>query len=178
MKKNAHISHFPSKKGVATVSLCAVLIALSCILAFFKWAITPNVNITFFFLPTAVAALILGPFPAALVGGISDVLGAIIAPTGPYFPGFTINMIIVGIVYGLFFKSKKPMLWKVIAARLIVMVLVDLILTPIWLNILYSVPLVLAFWVERFIKCAIVCPIEIAIIFTVNSALYRLKNRL
>ena len=54
------------------------------------------------------------------------------------------------------------------------MVAVDLVLTPLWLHLLYSTPLVWAFWVQRFTKCAIVCPIEIILIYVVNSAFYRI----
>ena len=73
-------------------------------------------------------------------------------------------------------RWQKPKLWKVIVARLVLMVAVDLVLTPLWLHLLYSTPLVWAFWVQRFTKCAIVCPIEIILIYVVNSAFYRITN--
>lgn len=177
MSKNIFKESLKALKSVRGLSLCAILIAISCVLCFLKWGVTLNVNITFFFLPVAVAALLLGPAAAMIVGGVSDILGAIITPTGPYFPGFTLNMIIVGLIYGIFFFREKPKLWKIIVARLIIAVAVDLILTPLWLHILYSTPLVWAFWIERFIKCAVVIPIEVVLIFTVNSAVSRLKSK-
>ena len=181
MQKNVSSIWKESLKSLKTVhgiSLCAILIAISCVLCFFKWGVTQNVNITFFFLPISIAALLLGPLPAAIVGGVSDILGAIITPTGPFFPGFTINQIITGLVFGLFFFNSKPKLWKIIAARLILMLIIDLVLTPLWLHFLYGMPLVWAFWVERFIKCAIVCPVEILTIFAVNSAISRITSKL
>ncbi len=169
-----------NKKNTAVYNLAfaAMLVAISCVLGFFKFAVGQNVNVTFFFLPVAIGAMCLGPIPAAAIGGIADILGCLIMPTGPYFPGFTLNAVITGAVYGIFFFKQRPKLWKIIVARLILMVVVDLILTPLWLNLLYSTPLVWAFWVQRFIKCAIVCPLEIVFILIVNSAVYRILNKL
>ncbi|MBQ8337608.1 MAG: folate family ECF transporter S component [Oscillospiraceae bacterium] len=171
MQKNNHT------RAVQRLAFAAMLVAVSCILSFGKFAVGPNVNVTFFFLPIAVGAMCLGPLPAAAIGGIADILGCLIMPTGPYFPGFTINAAITGLVYGAFFKGQKPKLWKIIIARLVLMIVVDLILTPLWLHLLYSTPLVWAFWVQRFIKCAIVCPIEIVVIFVVNTAIFRILNK-
>ncbi|MBE6788522.1 MAG: folate family ECF transporter S component [Ruminococcaceae bacterium] len=177
MSKNLFKESLKALKTVRGLALCAILIAISCVLCFLKWGITLSVNITFFFLPVSVAALLLGPIPAAIVGGVADILGAVITPTGPYFPGFTLNMIIVGLIYGIFFFKEKPRLWKIILVRLIIALVVDLALTPLWLHLLYSTPLVWAFWVERFIKCAIVIPIEVVLMFTVNTALSRLNSK-
>ena len=171
MQKNKHTG------AVQRLAFAAMLVAVSCILSFGKFAVGPNVNVTFFFLPIAVGAMYLGPLPAAAIGGVADFLGCLIMPTGPYFPGFTLNAIITGAVYGIFFYKRKPKLWQIILARLILMVIVDLILTPLWLHLLYSTPLVWAFWVQRFIKCAIVCPIEIVVIFVVNTAIFRIVNK-
>ena len=177
MKNNIFKESLRSFKTTQGVALSAMFVAISCVLSFFKFGITPNVNVTLFFLPIAVAAQLLRPLPAVAVGGIADLLGCLIRPTGPYFPGFTINAMITGLIYGIFFYSKRPKLWEVIVARLIVMVAVDLILTPIWLHILYSTPLVWAFWVERLIKCAIVCPIEIVCIFIATTATSRIRRK-
>ena len=163
-------------RAVYRLAFAAMLVALSCILSFGKFAVGPNVNVTFFFLPIAIGAMYLGALPAAAIGAVADILGCLIMPTGPYFPGFTLSAAVTGLVYGAFFKGQKPKIWKVIVARLILMVAVDLILTPLWLHLLYSTPLVWAFWVQRFLKCAIVCPIEVVVIYVANSAVYRISS--
>lgn len=177
MQKNIFVSSFNSLKSVKGLAITAMLISLSCVLSFAKFAITPNINVTLYFLPISVGALILGPVPAAIIGAVADLLGCFITPTGPYFPGFTINAFIIGIIYGIFYFSKKPKVWKIIAARLVIMVIIDLALTPLWLHILYSTPLVWAFWVERFIKCAVVVPIEVAFMSMVNTAVFKIFNK-
>ena len=163
-------------RAVYRLAFAAMLVALSCILSFGKFAVGPNVNVTFFFLPIAIGAMYLGALPAAAIGAVADILGCLIMPTGPYFPGFTLSAAVTGLVYGAFFKGQKPKIWKVIVARLILMIAVDLILTPLWLHLLYSTPLVWAFWVQRFVKCAIVCPIEVVVIYVANSAVYRISS--
>lgn len=177
MKKSIFKEWIASFKTTRGIAVCAMFIAISCVLSFFKVGITTNVNVTLFFLPIAVSAMLLGPLASMAVGGVADLLGCIIRPTGPYFPGFTLNAIITGLIYGLFFYSKKPRLWQVIVARLVVMVAVDLILTPLWLHILYGTPLVWAFWVERLIKCAIVVPIEVVSIFIATTATSKMINK-
>ncbi len=172
LKESLH--SFKTAQGIA---LCAMFIAISCVLSFFKFAVTTSVNVTLFFLPISIAAMLLGPLPAAAVGSAADILGCIIRPTGPYFPGFTLNALITGFIYGIFFYNKKPRLWQIILSRIILMFLVDLVLTPIWLHILYSTPLVWAFWIERLIKCAIVVPIEIVSIFAATAATSRLLKK-
>ncbi|MBQ8869019.1 MAG: folate family ECF transporter S component [Oscillospiraceae bacterium] len=171
MQKNKHT------EAVYRLAFAAMLVAVSCILSFGKFAVGPNVNVTFFFLPIAIGAMCLGALPAAAIGAVADILGCLIMPTGPYFPGFTLNAVITGAVYGIFFHKRKPKLWQIILARLVLMVVVDLVLTPLWLHLLYSTPLVWAFWVQRFIKCAIVCPLEIVFVLIVNSAVYRILNK-
>lgn len=175
-KQNIWKESFLTLKTVKGISLSAMLIAISCVLSFFKIGITTNVNVTLFFLPISVAALLLGPVPAIAVGGIADLLGCLIRPTGPYFPGFTVNAMLTGLIYGIFFYKKSVRLWRIILSRLAIMITVDLVLTPFWLHILYGTPLVWAFWVERFIKCAIVCPIETVLIFGANTAANKLKK--
>lgn len=176
-KQNIFGESLKALKSVRGIALCAMLIAISCVLGFFKFGLGQDINITFFFLPISIAALILGPIPAIAVGGIADVLGCIIRPTGPYFPGFTINYMIMGLVFGLFFYNKKPKILKIIIARLILAVVLDLILTPIWLNFLYGRPLVWALFLERLIKISVLGPIEIVLMILMNNVAYKLLKK-
>ncbi len=177
-KPNIFKASLRSLKSVKGLCLSAMLIAVGCILnMFFKFSIGQIINISFTFLPIAIAALVLGPIPAMAVGAVSDILACIIKPTGPYFPGFTLNMIIMAFVFSLFFYGKKPDISRIIAARLIIAVIVDITLIPIWLHLLYGTPLVWALYIERLPKIAIAVPIEIILIFLVNTAIYKYKDK-
>lgn len=58
------------------------------------------------FIPVILAAVMFGPVYGMLVGGLGDLLSAIIMPTGPYFPGFTIVSALMGLIFGLFCRKK------------------------------------------------------------------------
>lgn len=58
------------------------------------------------FIAVIFAAVFLGPAYAAAVGGLGDLLSAIIMPTGPYFPGFTVVAALVGLMFGMFLYKK------------------------------------------------------------------------
>ena len=64
-----------------------------------------SVNTSFFkigvaFLPVVLAAWLYGPVAGALVGGLGDLIGALLFPIGPYFPGFTMTAALAGAGYG------------------------------------------------------------------------------
>lgn len=47
-------------------------------------------------IPVILSGLLYGPLTGALVGGIGDIVGFVLHPTGPYFPGFTISNALSG----------------------------------------------------------------------------------
>ncbi len=67
-----------------------------------------------------------------------------------------------GAIYG-YFYYKKEMTWqRVILATLLVTVLINIILTPLWLSLMYGVNLAnFAWWVPRLIKTVIFFPIQV-----------------
>ena len=58
-------------------------------------------KIGFAFVAVFVGAYLYGPVAGAVVGGLGDFLGAILFPIGAYFPGFTLNCALTGVVMGL-----------------------------------------------------------------------------
>ena len=83
-------------KSIYALAAIAMLLALRIVLGFFANSTLPffgnNVKLSAAFLPVAVTGVMFGPIPAAIVGALGDILSFIIAPTGAYFPGFTINV--------------------------------------------------------------------------------------
>ena len=77
-------------------------------------------NLNFAIVSIVVAAFIMGPWWAAIVGGLGDLLGALLWPFGAYFPGFTFNFALVGVILGLFIYRKKIKGWGDLAWRLAV----------------------------------------------------------
>lgn len=106
----------------------AMLIALQVVLSRFLSIQTPFVKIGFAFIPVMFAGALLGPAAGALVGGISDFLGAMLFPFGAYFPGYTITAAFSGAVYGWFFhkKTEKTRIIRIALAYLLTTLLVTL----------------------------------------------------
>lgn len=88
-----------------------------------------NVKLSAAFLPIAVTGVMFGPIPAAIVGALGDILSFIIAPTGAYFPGFTINGFITGFIYGMFLYKNNVTPLRVVLAWFTNMLCVETFLT-------------------------------------------------
>ena len=85
----------------------AMLLAIAVILGFFKIPVNQFMELRFAFLPIACTGMLFGPFVGGVVGALSDILGYLVKPTGPYFPGFTVTQILSGVMYGLVLYKKE-----------------------------------------------------------------------
>ena len=132
-----------------------------CLFTLFAYE-TTFLKISFTFIPESLIGMIFGPFWAGIGTAVADVGGMLLFPKAGYFPGFTLNAFLAGAIYG-YFYYKKEMTWqRVILATLLVTVLINIILTPLWLSLMYGVNLAnFAWWVPRLIKTVIFFPIQV-----------------
>ena len=152
------MSKFSTKKLITLGVLVAMDVVLTRFLSLNAW----NTRIGFGFVPLVLAAMLYGPLPAAIVGGLADFVGAIMFPTGPYFPGFTLSMFLMGLVFG-FFLHKEQSLWRIIVSVLITQFVISLFLTTFWIHMLYGakyVPLL----ATRVVQSAIISAAQIVVI--------------
>ncbi|MBE6733729.1 MAG: folate family ECF transporter S component [Ruminococcaceae bacterium] len=164
--------------NVKGISLCAMLLALRVVVGYFanfSLAITPNAKVGFAFLPIAITGMLFGPVGAMIVGGLGDVLSFLLVPMGGYFFGWTLNGILVGLLYGLFlYKADSKILLRLIICEIIINFGVEVPLGSLWLYIQFDK----AFWVmagTRAIKCLIALPIETVLVFFFKNVLKRVK---
>ena len=153
--------------------LLAVLTAMEIVLSRFLSINTWNLKIGFSFIPVVVAAMLYGPAGGACVAALGDFLGAILFPIGPYFPGFTFTALLTGIVFGLFLRRKQTPLRTVIAV-LINQLGLSLLLNTFWISVLYKSPYFPTL-LSRIPQCAVLIPVQIALILAFSHALRRLK---
>lgn len=140
VKGTAKEVYFMSKlKNIRTMTICAMLLALSVILGFLKIVVIPNVvEIRLSPLPIAMGGGLFGPVIGMVIGALSDIVGFIAKPTGAYFPGFTISSAVGGLIFGICLRNKKGKitLTRIIIAEILYAVIVGMFFNTLNLTIL------------------------------------------
>lgn len=92
------------------ITVLAMLIALNVVMAeVLKFPLIPKVlELSFGFIPVAVAGMLFGPLPAMLVAVIADIIGALIFSAGDFFFGYTLTALLTGLFYGLLLHAPAP----------------------------------------------------------------------
>lgn len=156
--------------NIVTLAACGMLLGLEVVLGMFTLNVSPLLKIGFSFLPVAAAGMLFGPAAGGTVGALGDIVSYLIQPTGPYFPGFTLNGFISGFLYGVFFYRRPVRLSRTALAKLAVTVLINLLLTPLWLSVLYSKAF-FAVLTARIVANLIQLPVNIALLFALLKAM-------
>ena len=166
-KKKFRIS---TKDLVIMAVLIAVEIVLSRFLSISAW----NTKIGFAFVPVVIAAVLLGPVYAGIVGAVADLLGAVLFPIGAYFPGFTLTAFLTGLVYGLFLH-KEQTVPRVIGAVAINQGILSLFLNTFWISVLYGSPFK-PLLITRLPQTGILTVVQIVVIIVIAKVIPRIKK--
>ena len=126
--------------SIETITVTAMLVALQIVLGNLLQVPLLGKQYNFGFVPIALAGALMGPIPAAIVGGLGDLIGAHLFPAGAYFPGFTLTNVLVGLVCGCFLHGRKPSWLRCAAAVVIALAGLNLFLNSLWLHMLAYVP--------------------------------------
>ena len=155
----------------------ALFVALDCVLGFFKIVIIPKtLEIGFSSLAMAGCSFLYGPVISGFAGVICDTLKYILNPSGAYMPLFTLNEFLLGFIYGIFFYRKEITLKRVIVARIVVVLLINLTLTPLWLHLLYGKAYI--FYVQvRILKNLLMLPFDVFLLYTVLKTVSKLQKK-
>ena len=156
------------------LTLMALLTALEIVLSRFLSISAWNTKIGFAFVPVVIAALLLGPLPAAIVAALADFLGALLFPIGAYFPGFTLTAFLMGLCYG-FFLCRKQSFRRILGAVAVHQLVLSLLLNTLWISILYGSPYK-ALLVTRLPQCALLFAVQLVLIPLIVKVLPRLKG--
>lgn len=148
-----------------TYKLCtlALLLALEIILTRFCSITTTFIRIGFGFIPISLAGIMYGPLAAATVYAIGDLIGAVLFPSGPFFPGFTLSAALTGLIFGFVFYKRNINIRTAFTASSVVVVCIDLCLNTYWLSILYGNAFI-AMLPGRIAKCILTIPIQTLLI--------------
>ncbi|MFP4660650.1 MAG: folate family ECF transporter S component [Halanaerobiales bacterium] len=153
----------PTKRMVYLSFLIALSIILTRLLSL-RIAIggVEGIRIGLGGLPVIMAGVLFGPLAGGLVGAVSDVLGFVINPMGAYMPHFTLTSFLTGFIPGFIvyyiFKKKINYLTLFIAIS-IGQTITSIILVPVFLEMLFGVPIIEATMIPRIIGQLIHIPI-------------------
>ena len=157
-----------------TITTAGLLLAIQMVLSSYGVIeVTDSLKISLAHLAVAPSAILFGPVVAGIQGALSDLLGFILKPTGPYFPGFTLSAALLGVIYGLLLYKTRRAPWQIILARVLVCVLVNIVLNTLFLTMLYG-PSRLATLPLRVFKNLIQLPIDCLLLGTVSKAMKRI----
>lgn len=153
-------------KNIKFMAICAMFIALKVVLSYIRIPVGENLNIFFTFVATAVEASILGPTMATVSGFITDIVGYMIHPTGPFFPGYTLNTMLGSLIYALFLYERKITVVRLFGAKFIVNYFVNVLLGSYYSSILYSKGYIF-YLTKSLVKNTILLPIEVILLVAV-----------
>lgn len=156
--------------SVRTVSYLALLTAMEIVLNRFLSVNTAGLKIGFAFVPVVVAAALFGPTSAAIVGGLSDLLGAILFPIGPYHPGFTVCAALSGAVYGWSLHrpdsdiGKTPFFPNIVLPSVINNIGFGLLVNTVWVATLYGSRTYFGWFMYRLSEYVVMIPVNLCLI--------------
>lgn len=163
------------------LTVLAVLIAMQVVLSRFASISAWNVRIGLGFVPVAVSGMLYGPAAGAAVGALSDIIGALLFPSGAFFPGFTLKAALSGALYGFIFSKRfrdrlasvrlKEFLPPVLAA-LIDQWILGFLLNTYFISVLYGSSF-LGLLSVRSVQAAIMCIVQAIILYVLQKAMSR-----
>ncbi|MBR6571275.1 MAG: folate family ECF transporter S component [Clostridia bacterium] len=156
------------------LTMLALLTALQVVLGNLTQVPFIGKQFNFGFLPIIAAGALLGPLPAAIVGGLGDFIGAHLFPAGAYFPGFTLTSAIVGVLYGLPLFKQKPSWFRAAIAAALGMI-PNLFLNSLWLSMLYSSKTYWVWVTSRAVSYLVEIPVQVVLIYLCLQGLSRMK---
>lgn len=164
------------------LAFCAVLIALQVILKrFLTIRIGSWLYIGFGFLPNALAGWLMGPLWGMAVAGCSDLLGALLFPSGPFSPWFTMISAVAGLIYGLLLHRGKANWLQAGVCMLTVAVVCNIVLNTVCLLFSGYIPRGDGMWPTiwtRVIKNLIQVPVDTILFLAVKEIFLRLPSGL
>lgn len=155
-----------------TIASCAMLAAVAIVLGYFSIELGNSLRIGFSSVPNRLVDYLFGPVVGAYFGGLPDILKYIIKPTGTFFPGFTFDAMLAGVICGSILYGRKLTLGRVFLAKFLVLIICNVFFNTLWISILYGKAFMVLLPV-RLLKNLVMWPIDSVILYMVGTVLER-----
>ena len=132
----------------------------------------------FGFAAVALCAMLFGPWWAALTAALGDLVGALLFPTGAFFPGFTLTAACTGLIFGLcLYRRSKNLLWPILAALLNTL-LVSYLANTAMISYISGSPFV-TLLKARAVQLAVMLPVQLVVLgfLSRSSVIKKLLDR-
>ncbi|MBQ6849064.1 MAG: folate family ECF transporter S component [Clostridia bacterium] len=173
-------------KDVRMLALAAMVVALRVVCKMFEIPIAPGLNINLAGFFNAVGAMVYGPVVGLVGAMVSDPLGYLMHPDGPYFLPFMLVDMSSSFIFGLMFWRRRLTVSRTMTAKFAVNMISNVVLTSLIMKwnyyVFYGVEKAEAYSIinlTRIVKNLVMFPIEAILIAVVlgalSPALYRLR---
>ena len=156
--------------------LVALMIAMTLIINRLVPA-TPVYHLTVDFIPVFVVAVLFGPIWSALTYAIADTIGGILFPMGPFNPGITFTLLVIGFVFGFIYYNKDingKWLWIRAFLAALATLVIKLFGTTYFLYLTYGGPNgmgYIAYVISRIPNCLIFSALVLVLLPIVQKVL-------
>lgn len=160
-----------------SLAACAMLLAVQVILGSTSGIpLGESLRVSIDYLALCLTVVLFGPVPGMINGALADLLGCLLYPSGPFFPGFTLTGIVSGLIYGLILYRREPLkITHFMLAKLAVMIVCNILMNTFWVYLLYGK----AFWpmlITRTTKNLIEYGVSIPLFYALMRLLPRVKK--
>ena len=168
MKKLAvcYQASFQELKHVKTLTTAAMLMAVSVVLGYFTIEAGPYLKIGFGGVVNQFVYYLFGPVAGAVYGGVLDLVKYVVKPTGAFFPGFTLNAMLGGVLYGTILYRKPITFRRALWADLVVALICNIFLNTLWLSMM-SGKAMMVLLPMRVLKNLIKWPVDAALFYLI-----------
>ena len=116
-------------KNVRMLVYAAMMVALRLIFKQISIPLGPNLRINTAFIINALGAMVMGPVLSMLCAAVTDTLGALLTPTGPYFFPYIFVEMAGSLIFALFLYRARLKTWRIVASRFCICLFVNILLT-------------------------------------------------
>ena len=146
--------------------------------------LSQDLYFSFDFIVNSLSAMITGPFIATMTGAISDTIGAILFPKGPYFFPYIFPEMASGLIFALFYYRANLGSLRVMLGRFFVSLISNIALGA-WISYYYyqtfypkSLPLWGSRQVAGIVKNLALFPLEVLVLLLLFGAVLPITNKM
>lgn len=123
-----------------SLTVAALLCALAIVIEKFNIPLgNPSLQISLSFPVIALCSMLTGPLLAIACGILVDLIG-IIGSGYPFFAGYTLTAVLTAVVFALFLYRARPSFTRILLARGIIDLFINVLLGSVWRTALYHGP--------------------------------------